>query len=167
MSSAFAAAMPKAKTKATPAPVNFFIVGCSSASRQARLPSVLRDVDIDSFEIGEMELADRALLEHLQPRLAFRSIAERLRHHQRVGADDFLHIALDGVDALDLEAEMLEPRRLRIMADEVFHLPRHDQERHPAVAEAVIAVAALVGDRKLVNGGVEFGAALGVGGAQR
>jgi hypothetical protein len=60
---------------------------------------------------------------------------------------------------------MFEPRRLRIMADEVFHLPRHDQQRHAAVAEAIIAVAALIGDRKLIDGGVELGAALGIGGA--
>src|SRR5712675_541072 len=109
-----------------------------------------------------MELTNGALLENIQPRLAFRSVAERLRHHQGIEADDLVHVAFDGLDALDLETEMLEPRRLRIVTDEIFHLPRHDEERDAAVAETVIADAVLVGDLKLVNRGVEFSAALRV-----
>src|SRR5688572_15626857 len=126
--------------------------GLSRAASDRRCRrSVFRDIDIDSLDIGQVELADRALLEHFQPGLAFRSVAERLGYHQRIGADDFLHVAPDGLDAFDLEAEMFEPRRLRVVTDEVFHLPRQDQQRDPSIAEAVIAAAALVGDRKLVN----------------
>src|ERR1700719_1661373 len=98
-----------------------------------------------------MEVAERTLLEDIESRLAFRSIAERLGHHQGLSADDLVHVTFDGLDAFDLEAEMLDPRRLRIGADEVLHPPRHDEERDAPVAETVVAVAALVGDRKLVD----------------
>src|SRR5258708_20732779 len=124
-------------------------------------------IDIDAFEIGEMELAHGALLENIQSRLAFRSEAERLRHHQGIDADELVHVAFDGFDAFNLEAEMLEPRRLRILAHQVLHLPRQDEDGDAAIAETVVAVAAFVGDRKLVDGGVELGATLRSGGVQR
>jgi hypothetical protein len=54
-----------------------------------------------------MELADRALPENIRPRLAFRPVADRLRHRKGIEADDLVQVAFTG-----LRGERLAGRRL-------------------------------------------------------
>src|SRR5689334_9351540 len=87
-----------------------------------------------------MVVAERAALEQLESRLALLAISQWPRHHLRILADEIVEIALHGIDALDPEADMLEPERHRIVAGEIGHLPRRDQQRDPPVRQIVITV---------------------------
>jgi hypothetical protein len=95
---------------------------CVRASTVARM-LVVADVDMDAFEIGQLELPDGALLQNREPRLAFRTEPQRLGDHHGIRARDVVHIAFDCLDAFDLEAEMFKTWRFWIVPDKILHLP--------------------------------------------
>ena len=105
---------------------------------------VLVNVDMGAFEIGQLELTYGALLQDREPCLALRTEAQRLGDHHGIGARDVFHVAFDGLDAFDLEAEMFEARWFRIVPDKIVHLPRKNEEHDATVTEAVAAAAAVV-----------------------
>src|SRR6476620_7206785 len=72
--------------------------------------SMLARVDVDAFEVGEMELALRALLEKIEPGFAFLAIAERLGHELRVDADEVIHVAPQSLNTLDAKSKMVDLR---------------------------------------------------------
>jgi hypothetical protein len=97
---------------------------------------VVVQVDMDAFEIGQLELPYGALFQDREPRLASAPRPSGLVHHG-TRARNVLHIAFDGLNAFDLEAEMFESLRLWIVPDKVLHLPRENEERYTTVTETV------------------------------
>ena len=75
-------------------------------------------VDIDTFQIGQVKLANRALFEERQTRLPFFSIAKGAGQKAWIVANQLIHLALDRFNAFNLEAEMVELRRHGIMAND-------------------------------------------------
>src|SRR5262245_39005635 len=82
-----------------------------------------------------MELALRTLFEEIEAGFSFIPIAEWSGHELRVEPDQIFHVAANSRDALDLEAEMIDLRGHRIVADEILHAPRQDCEGHSPVTE--------------------------------
>src|SRR5437867_10100425 len=83
--------------------------GTGSTSPTIDRRSFFRHVDVDAFDIGQVEAAERAFLEQLEARLAFRAVTERTRAHVRVLADQEFHVLLKLVHRLHIEADMIEP----------------------------------------------------------
>src|SRR5215472_11984094 len=83
----------------------------SCGQRRARRGLVRGDVDQDPVAISHLMLAERtgAAKQTLQG-LAFRS-RHRRGCETRVVGRDALHVLLEGVDVLDLEADVIHPRR--------------------------------------------------------
>src|SRR5579872_7276679 len=99
---------------------------------------------MNAFEVGQLELPDGALFQDREPGHAFRTEAQRLGDHHGICARDVFHVAFDGLDAFDLEAEMLEARWFWIVPDKILHLPRKNEERYATIAETVAAAARVV-----------------------
>ena len=102
------------------------------------------NVDMNAFEIGQLELPYGALFQDREPRLALRTQAQRLGDHHRIRARDVFHGAFDGLDAFDLAAEMFEAWWFWIVPDKIFHLPWKNEERYATITETVAAAAAVV-----------------------
>src|SRR5207244_6498931 len=85
--------------------------------------SCFRHVDVDAFDVGQVEAAERALLEQLEARFAFRAVTERTRAHVRVLTDQEFHVLLHLVDRLHLEADMIEPCARGVLCVLVRDLP--------------------------------------------
>ena len=105
---------------------------------------VVVNVDMDTLEIGQLELPYGALFQDREPRLAFRTEAQRLGDHHGIRARDVFHVAFYGLDAFDLEAEMFEAWWFWIVPDKIFHLPWKNEERYATITETVAAAAAVV-----------------------
>src|SRR5215470_931235 len=128
----------------------------------------LVDRDHYSIGIGHMELAEAELLERLEARLALRADAGRLRPHQRIGDHELVEVFLEGVEALDLEAEMVERRTLDATAEEIRNAPRHDVHGDLPVRERMPAVdRRRVLERQLEYVGVELRQPIRLDRAQR
>jgi hypothetical protein len=112
---------------------------------------VVVQVDMDAFEIGQLELPYGALFQDREPRLALRTEAQRLGDHHGIRARDVLHIAFDRLNAFDLEAEMFESWWFRIVPDKILHLPRKNEERYATVTETVAAATAVVRNGQLMT----------------
>ena len=67
----------------------------------------LRHVDMNAFDIREMETSERTFLEQFQPRVAFRSVADISPVHMRIFADQEFNILLHLLNRLDLETDMV------------------------------------------------------------
>src|SRR3954468_22015166 len=91
--------------------------------------SAFRDVEINAFDVRQVMAAQWTAFEKLKTRAPLLAVSQRPRDHLRIDPDEFIHLALDLVDALHLEADMFETHRHRIMADEIRHFPRDDHER--------------------------------------
>ena len=83
------------------------------------------------------------VLGELEPHCAFLPLAYRDRVHDRIDADEFVDILLELVHALDREAQVIHAGRQDRGADVVLDLPRHDHQRHLAVAEIMVGIARL------------------------
>src|SRR5213592_2681366 len=141
--------------------------GTGSTSLTIDRRSFFRHVDVYAFDVGQVEAAERAFLEQLEARFAFRAITERARAHVRVLADQEFHVLLHLVDRLHLEADMIEPRARGVLRVIVGDLPGNDHQRHASVGEIEIAVLGPVERRQSEHVRVELGATLGVARTQR
>src|ERR1700704_1477526 len=122
---------------------------------------------MDAFDVGQVEAAERAFLEQLEARFAFRAVTERTRAHVRVLTDQEFHVLLHLVDRLHLEADMIEPRARGVLCVIVGDLPGNDHQRHASVGEIEIAVLGPVQRHQSEHVRVELGATFGVARAQR
>src|SRR5258706_5990780 len=109
----------------------------SGRARQAAMAILIalgvRDVDQHPVQIGQMMFAEGTFLEEPEPRRPFRPGADGARGEAGVPPDQLLEIFLESLDALDLEADVLERGPLDARALVVVDVPRHDDQRHPAV----------------------------------
>src|SRR5260221_5889407 len=141
--------------------------GTGSTSLPIDSRSFFRHVDVNAFDVGQVEAPERAFLEQLEARFAFRAVTERTRAHVRVLADQEFHVLLHLVDRLHLEADVIEPRARGVLSVIVRDLPGKDHQRHAPVGEIEIAVLGPVERRQSEHVRVELGAALGVARTQR
>src|SRR5262249_4406103 len=94
--------------------------------------------------IGKEIFADRTLLpKEIEPRGALLALADRDRVEHRVDADQFLDVVLELVDVLDREADVVHAGRQDRGAEIVLDPPRHDHQRHLAVAQIMVGIARL------------------------
>src|SRR5258708_18855175 len=141
--------------------------GTGSTSPTSDGVSFFRHVDVDAFDVGQVEGAERAFLEQLEARFAFWAVTERTRAHVRVLTDQEFHLLLHLVDRLDLEADMIEPCARGVLRVIVGDLPGNDHQRHASVGEIEIAVLRPVQRRQSEHVRVELEATLGVARTQR
>src|SRR5262249_52235438 len=94
--------------------------------------------------IGEEVFADRTLLpKEIEASGALLALADRDRVEHRVDADELLDIILELVDVLDREADVVHAGRQDRSAEIVLDPPRHDHQRHLAIAEIMVGIAGL------------------------
>src|SRR5579875_3750632 len=123
--------------------------------------SSLSHVEVHAFDVGQVESAERTLLQQAQPSFALVAGPELPRPQARV-AQQLLHLALERGDTLHLETDVIDPRPDRVLSDVIGHLPRHEQQRHAAVRYVIIVVSGAAFEPQVEHLGVETRATLRV-----
>src|SRR5579875_2272666 len=116
--------------------------------------SSLSHVEVHAFDVGQVESAERTLLQQTQPSFALVAGPELPRPQARV-AQQLLHLALERGDTLHLETDV------------IGHLPRHEQQRHAAVRYVIIVVSGAAFEPQVEHLGIETRATLRVADADR
>src|SRR5579875_2724331 len=116
--------------------------------------SSLSHVEVHAFDVGQVESAERTLLQQAQPSFALVAGPELPRPQARV-AQQLLHLALERGDTLHLETDVIDPRPDRVLSDVIGHLPRHEQQRHAAVRYVIIVVSGAAFEPQVEHLGIE------------
>src|SRR5437016_4967585 len=119
--------------------------------------SALAHVEEHAVRIVELQLTARAPGQQLQAALALAVRARRRREELRPALHELVEVALEGVEALDGEAEMVDRRPLDAGVGVVEDVPGRDDERDAAVGEVVRAVVAARLELEAVDLLVELG----------